>query len=295
MRTHSRILTAADGSRIAWDVAGVAPSPGRPPLLLCNGLITNTIFWRELLPELESRHPVITWDLKGHGDSGPALTPGGATIAAAADDALAVLDASGYREAVVFGYSMGCQVAVEIHRRAPSRVRGLGFVLGPVGPVFETAFGPFGPLLGRLTRATHPAVLMALLHTISRLGAPPLGHAVASRLGLIGPTMAPGDLDGILSHWRQLHGPTVRRLALDAGTFDARPHLPRIDVPSLILCGDRDIFAPPHKVAVPMASALPQARFVRMPHGTHSSTLEHTDDVRAALVDFLDDIARAGR
>ena len=290
MRNHRHTLIAEDGTRVAWDVAGgpAAPKgPTAPPLLLCNGLITNTIFWRELLPDLEARHRVITWDLKGHGDSGPARSAGGATIEAAAGDALAVLDAAGESEAIVIGYSMGCQVAAAMHRRAPTRVRGLGFVLGPVGPVFGTAFGPFGPVLGAVTRATHPRALMALLHTLSRVGAPPFGHWAASRLGLIGPTMAPGDLEGILAHWRQLHGPTVRRLALDAGTFDARPHLAEIRVPTLILCGDRDVFAPPAKVALPMREAMPHANFVRLPHGTHSSTLEHTDDVRAALLDFL--------
>jgi pimeloyl-ACP methyl ester carboxylesterase len=293
MRTHRRFLTAADGSRLAWDVAGEGEHTGRPPVLLCNGLITNTIFWRNLLPDLEARHTVVSWDLKGHGDSGPARTPAGATIAAAADDALAVLDAAGLREAVVFGFSMGCQVAAEIHRRAPGRVRALAFVFGPVGPVFETAFGPFGPVLGGLTRATHPRVLMAILHTLSRLGQPPIGHFAAARLGLIGPTMTPDDLAGILSHWRQLDGPTVRRLALDAGTFDARPHLPSIRVPTLVLCGDRDVFAPPRKVGLPLHAALPGATLVRLPHGTHSSTLEHTDDVRAALLDFLDGVLSA--
>lgn len=287
MRSHRNTLIAADGARVAWDAAGGRGDRKAPALLLCNGLITNTIFWRELLPDLEARHRVITWDLKGHGDSGPALSAAGATIEAAAGDALDVLDAAGEPDAIVIGYSMGCQVAAALHRRAPARVRGLGFVLGPVGPVFGTAFGPFGPLLGAVTRATHPRALMALLHTISRLGAPPAGHWAAARLGLIGPTMAPEDLAGILAHWRQLHGPTVRRLALDAGTFDARPHLAEIRVPTLILCGDRDVFAPPAKVALPMRAALPHARFVRLPHGTHSSTLEHTDDVRAALLAFL--------
>lgn len=288
MRSHSRSLNAADGSRIAWDVAGATGSAeAGVPILLCNGLITNTIFWRDLLPALEARHRVVTCDLKGHGDSAPALTAEGSTIGAAADDALRVLDAAGIGRAAVCGFSMGCQVAAEIHRRAPDRVAGLALVLGPVGPVFETAFGPLGPLLGLVTRATHPAVLMGLLHAISRAGAPPLGHAVASRLGLIGPTMRPEDLAGILAHWRRLHGPTVRRLALSAGTYDARPHLPRVDVPTLILCGDRDVFAPPRKVALPLRAALPHADFVRLPHGTHSSTLEHTEDVLEPLRRFL--------
>jgi pimeloyl-ACP methyl ester carboxylesterase len=134
---------------------------------------------------------------------------------------------------------------------------------------------------------------MALLHAAARLGAPPLGPIVASRLGLIGPTMSPNDLAGILAHWRQLHGPTVRRLALDAGRYDARPHLPSVRVPTLVLAGDRDVFAPPRKVGLPLHAALPGARLVRLPHGTHSSTLEHTDDVREALLDFLGAIPSA--
>lgn len=98
MRTHHRYLLAADGSRVAWGEAGPRGEAGRsaaigeaeghpeaaraepPALLLCNGLTTNTVFWRHLLPHLEVHHRVLTWDLKGHGDSGPARTRGGASV-----------------------------------------------------------------------------------------------------------------------------------------------------------------------------------------------------------------------
>lgn len=284
MRTHRRNITASDGTRVAWDVAGT----GEPPLLLCNGLITNTIFWRDMLPVLERRHRVLTWDLKGHGDSGPARTVEGASVEAAARDALAVMDAAGVGSAVVGGYSMGCQVALEIHRQAPERVQGLALILGPAGPVFEHAFGPFGRVLAILTRATPPHVLMAALGVLGRLAGPPFGHWFATTLGFIGPTLRPADFAGILAHWRQLDGPTVRNLALSAGTYDARPHLSLVKVPTLIVAGDRDVFAPARKVALPMHAAIAGSRLVRLPHGTHSSTLEHAAEVQEAVERFLD-------
>lgn len=287
MRQHRLHVTAADGTSVAWGSAG----QGDPPLLLCNGLTTNTLFWRVLLPHLEQRHRVVTFDLKGHGDSGPARSHAGASIAGVADDALRVLDAAGVREAVVCGFSMGCQVAVEIHRRAPDRVRALALLLGPAGRVFDTALGPVGPALRRLLRVTPDPAMSVLMPGIARLGRTPFGPWFGRRTGLVGEGVALEDLHGIVGHWGHLHAPSMRRLALDAARYDARAHLPEIRVPTLVVAGDRDVFAPTHRVGEPLRAALPDVRYARLPHGTHASMLEHATDVRAALEGFLTEIA----
>lgn len=283
MRKHTRSLRAADGSHVAWDVAGA----GEPAVLLCNGLSTDTHFWRYLLPALEAEHRVVTFDLKGHGDSAPARTAAGASIEGVADDALRALDAAGVERAVICGFSMGCQVAVELHRRAPRRVLALALLLGPAGRVFDTALGPAGTVLRHLMTYLPGAAIATIMPGISRLGGTPIGPVVGRRLGLIGEALTDGDVQGIVGHWGRLHGPSLRHLAVAAGQYDARPHLASVDVPTLVVAGDRDVFAPPATVGLPIAAAVPGARLVRMPHGTHASTLEHADEVIATLSAFL--------
>jgi pimeloyl-ACP methyl ester carboxylesterase len=283
-RRHHREILSADGTPVGWDTAG----NGEPAVLLCNGLTTNTHFWRHLLPALEARSRVLTWDLKGHGDSKPARSRAGASIEGVADDALRVLDAAGVHDAVVCGFSMGCQVALEIHRRAPTRVRALALLLGPAGRVLDTCFGPAGPALKRLMALTPGPAMGAVMPFLSRAGRSPLGPVLGRRLGFIGREATAPDIRGIVDHWAYVHGPSVRHLALSAAHHDARGHLPDVRVPTLVVAGDRDVFAPTGKVGAPIAAALPDARYVRLPHGTHASMLEHPDEVRAALLDFLD-------
>jgi pimeloyl-ACP methyl ester carboxylesterase len=287
MRRHARHVTAADGTPVAWGSAG----HGAPTLLLCNGLTTDTRFWRALLPHLERRHRVVTFDLKGHGDSGPAQSHAGASIAGVADDALRVLDAAECHDAVVCGFSMGCQVAVEIHRRAPERVRALALLLGPAGRVFDTALGPVGPALRRLLRVTPDPAISVIMPGLARLGRTAFGPWFGRKTGLVGGGVALEDLHGIVGHWGHLHAPSMKRLALDAARYDARGHLSAIRVPTLVVAGDRDVFAPTERVGETLRAALPQVQYTRLAHGTHASMLEHVDDVRSALEGFLNTLA----
>ncbi len=96
---------------------------GRPVVLLTHGAGLDHDLWRENLAALSRDHRVITWDVRGHGRSRPM----GArfSVATAVDDMAAILDAVGAREAVLVGQSMGGNLAQEMVRRHPDRVRAL--------------------------------------------------------------------------------------------------------------------------------------------------------------------------
>jgi 3-oxoadipate enol-lactonase len=72
---------------------------------------------------------------------------------------------------------------------------------------------------------------------------------------------------------------------------DSRPVLAEIDVPALVLVGERDEVTPPAE-AEAMAAALPNARFSRIAGAGHLSPLERPDEVTKALLDFLGEVAR---
>jgi haloacetate dehalogenase len=72
---NDRELRAPDGTRIAYAIAGSGPA-----LVLTNGLTTTTTFWKYLRPIWLQRHTIVTWDMPGHDNSGPAASDAGATI-----------------------------------------------------------------------------------------------------------------------------------------------------------------------------------------------------------------------
>ncbi|MFI6305335.1 alpha/beta fold hydrolase [Amycolatopsis thailandensis] len=72
----------------------------------------------------ERGHRVITWDQRGHGESG--LAPGsGFTAAIALDDLTALLDHLGLDSPILIGHSLGGNLAQALVRRSPERAGGL--------------------------------------------------------------------------------------------------------------------------------------------------------------------------
>jgi pimeloyl-ACP methyl ester carboxylesterase len=113
---NDRQLTLNDGTRIAYRVEGDGP-----PFVLTNGLTTTTTFWKYLRPIWSREHRVVTWDLPGHGRSGPAESAMTATIEAQPSIVRAVMNAVGIEHACQIGWSTGTQVVLELYRQFPQR------------------------------------------------------------------------------------------------------------------------------------------------------------------------------
>ncbi len=291
---RERSIIAADGTRVAYRVGGEGPA-----LILCNGITTSNFFWTNMEARWRRRFTVVEWDLKGHGRSEPTKTTEGVTMPALAGDALAILDAERIDGAVFVGFSMGCQVALEAYRRAPTRVRGLALLLGPAGRVFDTALGPVGPLLHGLIAGLPAIGFDVVFRGVQKVVAAPGSRHLGKLLRLIGPATTASEVQLYIDHFRERIDPrTLAAMALAAQAHDARDLLPRIEVPTLIVAGDRDVFAPTDRVGLPMHAAIPGSELVRLPAGTHTSLFEHADAIAAAIEGFCErrvEAQRAGR
>jgi pimeloyl-ACP methyl ester carboxylesterase len=94
-----------DGVRIAYDLQGEG-SPGMP-LLLSHGFSSSSAMWAPNLDALVTDRPVLTWDVRGHGESESPEDPSRYTEAASIEDMEAVLDGCGVERAAVGGLSLG--------------------------------------------------------------------------------------------------------------------------------------------------------------------------------------------
>lgn len=284
MLVNDRTLTAADGTPVAFHVEGAGPA-----LALTNGITTSNFFWTYLHRRWVGRHTLINWDLKGHGRSGPARTPEGASIPALADDLLRILDAAAIDRATLVGFSMGCQVSLELYRRAPDRVAAMVLLLGAAGRVFDTALGPVGKLLHRSIERMSSRTFALSLRGIQRVAASPVAYRLGRGLRLLGPDATRADVQRFIDHFvREIDPPTLAAMALAAQAHNADDLLPRVVVPTLIVGGDSDVFAPGPKVAVQIHHKIPGSELLRLPYGTHTSLLEHHAEIGAAIDEFLE-------
>jgi pimeloyl-ACP methyl ester carboxylesterase len=280
---NDRFVYAEDGTRIAYGVSGSGPA-----LVLTNGLTTTTTFWEYVLPVWLRRHTVITWDLPGHGQSGPARSDATARIEAQPGLLARVMDAVEVQRAAQIGWSTGSQVVLETYRQLPERCVSLAVLFGAAGRVLSTTQLPLaGKLIERLVRSTPPAAFGALCTLLSTAMRAPGSLTIGRKLNLIGEHARPADMQRVIEHIGKVDPRTLRVMLLSAEEHSAHPVLSRLHVPLLILAGDKDPFAPSDLVGVPLHNAAPGSELLRLPHGTHTALLEEPQLIAATVEDFV--------
>jgi pimeloyl-ACP methyl ester carboxylesterase len=119
-----------DGVEIQYEVQGSGP-----PLLLSHGYGATRRMWDGQVAAFAGRHRVITWDMRGHGQSSDPADPALYSQALTVGDMTAVLDACGIDRAVIGGLSLGGVMSLAFHVAHPERVSAL--VLCDTGPGFR--------------------------------------------------------------------------------------------------------------------------------------------------------------
>jgi pimeloyl-ACP methyl ester carboxylesterase len=120
-----------DGIRVAWERYGT----GSPVVfLLPTWSIIHSRHWKLQIPDLARRTTVVTFDARGNGRSDRPQDPDAYAPAETMADALAVMDASGTRDAVLVSLSAGAGPALLLAAEHAERVLGVVFV-GPALPL----------------------------------------------------------------------------------------------------------------------------------------------------------------
>jgi pimeloyl-ACP methyl ester carboxylesterase len=283
MPSPTRYALAPDGTRLAWTTAG----RGKPAVVLTDGIGCAGYIWRRLAPALAADRRVLHWNFRGHGLSGRPSDPSRMTVDRCVDDLLAVLDAAGEDRAVLAGHSMGVQIVLEAHRRAPERVQGVLLVCGAPGRLIDTFHD--SPVL----RTVFPWA-RALFDRWPRLAAAGFRAAVTSEVAM--EYALAFEVNRALVHREDLQryfhdlscvDPHLFMTLLEsAAAHDVTPHLPEVRVPALVVAGERDGFTP-MRLSVSMHEAIAGSELLVLPGGTHVGPLEHPELVNERVQAFL--------
>ena len=279
---HGQAL-ASDGTRLWWRASGA----GSPAVALTDGIACAGFVWKHLEPALARWWRVIRWNYRGHGRSDPPRDPSRVAVEDHARDLLAVLDAAGERRAVLAGHSMGVQVVLEAHRQAPERVAGLLLVCGSPGRVLDTFHD--STLLRRAfpyARALVEAFPEAARWVFRRLVPTELAYQLGSRLETNHRLVRREDLFPYLDEVSAMDPALFVRMLDAASRHDAEAHLPRVDVPTLVVAGERDTWTP-FWLSQRMAAAIPGAELLVLRGGSHVGPLEHPELLALRVESFL--------
>jgi pimeloyl-ACP methyl ester carboxylesterase len=131
-------ITAADGTRIAYDVSGTGPA-----LLLLHGGGQNRKSWadRGYIDRLAKKFTVVRLDFRGSGDSGRPDTAAAYALDTVLADVLAVADAAGAKRFHIWGFGHGATIGRYLAVRSDRVISAVlvGMDMGPAvsGPVKE--------------------------------------------------------------------------------------------------------------------------------------------------------------
>ncbi|MBN8818327.1 MAG: alpha/beta fold hydrolase [Sphingomonas sp.] len=236
-----------------------SPSSATPVLLL-PGLICDARIWAPQVEALRARRPVEALNGYGEADS----------LGAMAERVLARAPA---RFAVV-GHSMGGRVALEVFRRAPERVAGIGLISTGVHlPKPGEADGRF-KLLARGVEQGMDALIDAWL--------PPMVWE-PNRLtpGLMDMLWAMCSDMGLDSFERQMRALLARP--------EVQSLLPQIRCPALVAVGAHDEWATPAQHEQ-IAAGIADATLAIVPGAGHMLPVEQPQAMNDALTAWLDRI-----
>ncbi len=288
MRIQRRSLRGFDGTRITYYEAG---PPDAPALVLCGGLGGGVGIWGSVFEEFDRDFRLLSWDYRGLYRSGPAADPVAYDLRDHVGDLLELIKREEVESPVLVGWSMGVQVALEVHRTHPDLASGLISIHGAAGRPLDTAFestlgsrispyvlsllrlvGPrFGSVGPFLTR--RPSVVEAFVWT-------------SQQLGMMAPQIDVARFRDMAEEWTQLHLGIYADIFHALGEHDASDLLDRVSVPALVIAGGADRFTPLAR-SEELAEAIAEAELALLPGATHFGLLEFPELIVGRVRRFL--------
>ena len=290
-----RPVATADGVKLHVEVHG--PADASATVVLAHGYVQSSRLWARQVEALCQARPdlrVVTYDHRGHGDSG--LTPAtGATMAQLGRDLLVVLDEVAPTGPVVLvGHSMGGMTLMALAEQHPElfgdRVTGVGFVSTSAGQLDGLTYG-LPPLVARVVSRQLPRA-NELTRRREAAGKKALPQPFLPAL-LFGPGAAADDIAATLADMTRCPAATVADFHLTFADHDRVAALAALTgVRTVVMVGTRDKLCPEgHGRAI--AAALPGAELFVYPGSGHMLQLERAPEVNRRLLELCEVLPRS--
>jgi pimeloyl-ACP methyl ester carboxylesterase len=253
-----------NGDDIFVATGGQDFGPSKPVVVFIHGAGFDHSTWAMYTRwHAHNGYSVLAPDLPGHGRSGGKPL---SSVAELADWVVALIKASGAKQASLIGHSLGALIAVETAARHPDKVSGLGLVAA------STAM-PVNDTLLNAAKANSPDAIAMM--TIWGFG---------YRAGL-GGSLSPGNwMMGKGIRVLEASKPGVLHTDLAASNaYDAKEAAAKVKVPTTIVLAERDLMTPA-KNGKALAALISGAKVVVLPGAGHMLVAEKPDDVLKALV-----------
>jgi len=245
--------------------------PSGTPVVLIHGFPFSQAMWKPQVEALSAKYRVITYDVRGHGES--EVGDGQYMIEFFVDDFFGLLDHLNIEKAAVVGISMGGYIALRAIERNPERFRAL--VLCDTRSEADTNEV-------KLKRA-------ASIKTVKAQGVKVFAEEFVRSVFAPQTFQTNPDAVNFIKDIIERNSPIgiCGTLLALASRTDTTAVLPNITVPTLVLVGEQDTLTPP-SAAQAMKEKIPNAELHIILNAAHISNLENLKVFNSVLLKFLE-------
>lgn len=261
------MLTRINDWQVHYDLVG---DRGNQVVLLVHALMADGSLWSgQVQALLGAGYQVLRLDLPGHGGSG--ARPGPCSMVDLADDVSRLLDKLHIDQVHFGGISIGGMVGQALAIHHPARVASL-FLSDTTCAAPPTAREMWTERMKTVNQA----------RSLEPLADSTMGRVLSSAFKDENPELWNALRDTIVGVMPFGLMQCVQALQ----TFNVANLLPGIQAPTLVVCGDGDVATPPIE-AQRIASLIPGARYIEIPHALHYPNVEQRGKFNELMVEWL--------
>lgn len=233
---------------------------GGQPVVLMHGYSATSQMWRGQIAPITERYRLITFDMRGHGQTDSPDDPSAYGEAQIVADLDALLTTLGVEQAVIGGLSLGGYMSLAYNLAHPERVKAL--ILCDTGPGYKNPKAREGWNETAFRRAER----------FEERGLEALGRSA--------------EVEASRAQHRSASGLAHAARGMLA-QFDSRviESLDSIEAPTLIIVGAND--TPFLAGSEYMANKIPNARLNVIPDAGHAANIDQPEAFNAAVLSFL--------
>lgn len=260
MNLKEEILIRNDTSIHFW----TGGKSGAPLVVFTHGATVDHHEWDITLPRVGEHFQILTWDVRGHGSSRPAVF----TLRAAVADLLALLDKLRVKQAIFLGHSMGGNLHQELAFAHPQLVKAMIFLDCTWNFQKLTALEKFSLKIAKPLFNLYP------YQTLVNQALAAAALKITSQ-ELLRPAVESLSKEEL-----------VQILMATAACLHYEPGY-KIAKPLLLMVGEKDKTGNIRKIMPIWAGQEPDSRLVVIPRAGHAANLDNPEVFHETLMDFL--------
>lgn len=277
-----------DGTPIYYEVRGEGE-----PLVLVYGIACIINHWHHQIEYFSQHYQVIAFDLRGHQKSNPVNNMNELTMDALSKDILGMLKHLGIKKAHFAGHSFGAPVILNTYDMQPEVFLSMTFINGFAKNPIKGMFGldVVEPLFYfvKSQYESQPLLWNTLWKT-----------AVDNPMSMYLAALAGGfnlkvthfkDIEVYMRGVARLNLQVFLKLFEELMKYDGENVLPTIEVPVLVVAGEKDMVTP-LRFQYHFKETIKHSEFVLVPYGSHCTQLDFPDYTNLKIEKFLQSVPK---